>query len=140
MTVTALPERLVESSARGLTRRRVLRNAGGIGLGAAVATAFLGRNAKLAHACDYSGPCGPSPLCGTFRCNGYRCDTNYASWARWESGPAPCLGNSGVNNCWEESGYRCCDCCAYNPGCQHTPCVYLSCGHNTWQCICRGRP
>jgi hypothetical protein len=138
-----LPDRLVAAAARGMTRRRALRNSGGVALGAAVATAYLGRGSDVAAACTWSTVCGPAPLCGGTRCNGFRCDIGRADtwWAHYEGGAAPCSGTNGVNNCWETGCvnhqiWRCCDCCAKNAGCTSGDTCF-DCPAGTWhKCIC----
>lgn len=139
-----LPERMVAAAARGLTRRRLLRDASSAALGAAVTTAYLGRDSEVAAACTFSNICTPSPLCGDFRCSGFSCNvSSETKWAHWEGGTAPCSGNSGVDNCWDKcippNNFRCCDCCARNAGCtQGSTC--FGCGSGTWhKCICRAR-
>jgi hypothetical protein len=144
MTPLDLSDRVVAASARGLTRRRILRNASGVALGGVVATAYAFRTPAEAGHCSsssYSGPCGPSPLCGPCRCNGYRCVVPGSSgcWQQWSCYVEErCCADSGVRNCWCEGSYRCCDCCAYDPGCKDTACSTSSCGGNYWVCICRG--
>lgn len=138
------PERLAAAAARGLTRRRMLRNAGGVAFGAAVTTAYLGRGADEVKAvCSYHNICGPAPACGGWRCSGYNCIvTSRTKWAHWEPGAAPCSGNSGVDNCWVAcSGgtrYFCCDCCARDASCTSGSGCF-SCPPGTWhKCICKG--
>jgi hypothetical protein len=139
------PEAIAASAARGLTRRRLLRNAGGAALGAAVATAYVERASEAVAQCSYSDVCGPAPLCGGARCDSWRCLAGRADtdWAVYQSGPAPCSGTSGVNNCWETGCFngqiwRCCDCCARDAGCTAGDTCF-SCGAGSWhKCICRG--
>src|SRR5262245_55047081 len=123
-------DRAAVAAARGLTRRRLLRNVSGAALGATVATAYVGtRTARSSHcgAGSYEGPCGPAPLCGPSRCTsgGLSCNAaNGVTWARWESGQAPCDLPDGslYDNCWCEGGIRCCDCCVASPGCKDYRC------------------
>jgi len=139
------PEELAASAARGLTRRRLLRSAGGAALGAAVATAYVERASDAVAACSYSNVCGPSPLCGGQRCDSWKCEASRAdtSWTVYGSGSQPCSGTDGVDNCWESGCYngqiwRCCDCCARDAECTTGASCY-SCGAGTWnKCICRG--
>lgn len=139
------PEDLAEGAARGLTRRRLLRNAGGAALGGAVAIAYIERASDAVAQCAYSDACRPSPLCGGARCDGWRCLASRAdtSWAVYQGGSAPCSGTSGVNNCWESGCvngqiWRCCDCCARDAGCTAGAACY-ACGAGAWnKCICRG--
>lgn len=139
--LTRGPERLVHGAARGMTRRRLLRRAGSVALGAAVTTAYLGRGgSEVAVACTNPSPCFGAPLCGGHRCNGYLCrsgraDTNYMCYAAYR-----CCGNAGVDNCWEhtQTRTRCCDCCALNAGCT-TGGRCSGCGGGVWHaCICKG--
>jgi hypothetical protein len=143
------PESLAAATARVMTRRRLLRNAGGVALGAALTTAYLGTRPEAKAACTTSSVCGPSPLCGSFRCDGYHCDViaNETLWAKWGPGEQPCSVDSGVDNCWDVCSpagkeHRCCDCCAKDPGCT----TGAACTHNTlcpsgnWRkCICRAQ-
>jgi hypothetical protein len=141
-----LADRATVATARGLTRRRLLRNVGGMALGATVATAYAGRRPAAASHCaasSYSGPCGPAPLCGSSRCDGGGSSCNAANgvtFARWESGQAPCDKPDGslYRNCWCEGSTRCCDCCVYHPGCRDYRCIGTWCGADDWKCICRG--
>lgn len=138
------PDHLAEAAARGVTRRRAFRNAGGVALGAAMTTAYLGTRSDVVAQCSYSSVCGPAPLCGASRCNGYLCvPSSNTRWAHWEGGATYCSGNAGVDNCWDAcSGgtrYLCCDCCAHNPTCTTgASCSASSCGSGGWRkCICR---
>jgi hypothetical protein len=140
------PTALTASAAKGLTRRRMLGNAGSLALGATVATAYIGRP-EDAIACNSSAPCGPSPLCGGSRCDAgdnYQCDYDepYIQKAVWGSGAQPCSHQPGTAvNCWSASGTWCCDCCVYQPGCQVTRCSLNNiCTQLGWfKCICNGR-
>ena len=148
MTATKVADRLVVASARGLTRRRLFRNAGGVALGATVATAYIGTGSSSANHCSassYAGPCGPAPLCASSRCSGsgWTCSAAAGStYAKWQSGTAPCDHPDGslYQNCWcHGSGdIFCCDCCVYHPGCRDYRCVGTWCGADDWKCICRG--
>jgi hypothetical protein len=145
------PEALAAAGARGLTRRRLLGSAGGIALGAGLATASL--TARNASACTSASPCGPSPLCGASRCNAGehdQCDYDEGGVekARWDSGVQPCRHLEGRNvNCWTENGTWCCDCCVLNAGCTtgsrcSTKATDSSsaCDSGIWhKCICNGR-
>lgn len=141
MKVSESPERLAAAAARGLTRRRFMRRAGSVALGATVATAYVGRAPDDVKAvCTSPSPCYGAPRCGSFRCNSWYCDAARAdtNWSCYGGGR--CCGNSGVNNCWDHppTRTRCCDCCAYNPSCKTgAPCS--SCGSSGWYtCICLG--
>lgn len=136
------PDDLVATTARGITRRRVLRNAGGFALGAAVTTAYIGGGSEVLAQCTSASPCGPSPLCGPSRCSGFHCvPSSVTKWAVWGSGPQPC-DNGGSRNCWASPCtnhriYSCCDCCAHNPTCT-TGASCTGCGSSGWRkCICR---
>jgi hypothetical protein len=138
------PDTLVAGAARGMTRRRVLRNAGGFALGAAATVAYAGTRPDIAAACTYWSGCGPAPRCADYRCTGYKCNGGRSdtAWALWQGGSAPCSGDSGVDNCWTicQSGtkYFCCDCCAYRPSCTAGDSCY-NCGSSGWRkCICKG--
>jgi len=139
-TLSTSSAAIVEATARGLTRRKLLRNAGGVALGTSLATALVLRGPEPAYGCASSSPCGPAPLCGCTRCNdGYnwQCDgaEDNTDPARWGSGSQPCSPSYG--NCWNEGGYHCCDCCARDAGCTTGSSCY-SCGSGTWhKCICR---
>jgi hypothetical protein len=131
---------MVEGAARGITRRRLMRRAGSVALGAAVVTAYGSRTREEAIACTSPSPCYGAPLCGSHRCNGFYCaagrsDTNWSCY-----GGGRCCGNSGVDNCWEytPTRTRCCDCCAYRPSCT-TGASCSGCGSSGWYtCICKG--
>jgi hypothetical protein len=150
------PEVVVAASARGLTRRRLLGNAGNVGLGAALASAYLGRR-DVAYAGHYSdqnaGYCGPSPVCGCSRCDygsNAQCDgveSGIGYTANWVHGNSPCSSSCEGpryrgqcrNNCWPEgpNSYWCCDCCVHNAGQRFDKCT--GCGwdeSNWWKCIC----
>ncbi len=136
------PEAIVDRAARGLTRRRMLRNAGGLALGAAMTTAYVGTRPDIAEACTFSDICGPAPLCGPGRCSDWYCVVSAETrYAKYQQGDAPCADSS-VTNCWpvcSPGGYRylCCDCCAKNPSCTAGAACY-NCGSSGWRkCICR---
>jgi hypothetical protein len=141
--LTRPSEALVAASARGLTRRRMFRNAGGVALGAAVATAYFRPGGAEAQCGNPPGACGPAPLCGCSRCNAGpndQCDVAEArvEKARWGSGAQPCIRRDGRVNCWQEGSIWCCDCCVRNAGCQVTRCTSGGpCGSNWWKCICK---
>lgn len=139
------PEAVVATSARGLTRRRLLGNLGGVGFGAALATASVARSPGVAHAGhigDYNaGACGPAPVCACWRCNdgyNYQCDgaETGVGYAYYRHGESWCTSPSGTSNCWSEGGYWCCDCCAHDAGVKVDRCT--GCGTNWWKCICEG--
>jgi hypothetical protein len=137
----ASPDTLVASAAQGLTRRRLFRNAGGLALGASVATAYLGTRPDVAQACTYSSVCGPSPLCGGFRCRDLypsHCQAGRAD-TRWRKYNTYTCGTDSDINCWRVcvSGrkWECCDCAGLNTGgCGST---VSGCGSSGWRsCIC----
>jgi hypothetical protein len=149
------PEAVVAASAKGLTRRRMLGNAGSLGLGAALSAAYFGRSdpAIASHLGDHNpGRCGPSPVCGCGRCNwgsNAQCDAvqdGIGYTHDWVHGSANCSSScaggpySGCrNNCWPEgpASYWCCDCCVHNAGARFDHC--WNCGwdqNNWWKCIC----
>jgi hypothetical protein len=138
--ITTVPDRVVRASAGSLTRRRLLRDAGGACFGAALAVGYFGAHAQVAQACDVSTVCGPSPLCGTARCSGYNCDTSRSD-TKWQKHGAHVCGTQSDVNCWTSgcsSGgqiWRCCDCCGTGTnGCGE---LCSGCGANTWRsCIC----
>ncbi len=88
LTPTAVADRVVLTSARLVTRRRFLRNAGAVALSMTlggryfVASAF-GQPSECydiqgAYACyDSHGPCGPSPICPTGTCSSNGLCYNY---------------------------------------------------------------
>lgn len=139
------PDRLVRASATGLTRRRMFRNAGGMALGATVLAGTLGR-VEDADACTNhpAGPCDGAPICGADRCDSgenYQCDYHEAGTDKSTYFYGQCNESPGLHNCWDESGARCCDCCAHNPGCTAGPAcasVGLCPASNVYMCICRG--
>jgi hypothetical protein len=138
MTILQVPDRLVAATARGVTRRRFVRRAGSVALGGVIAGAYVLRPEEARAACNWDiAPCSGSPLCGGFRCDGYKCivsstpHTNWSCYTRYL-----CCNNAGTANCWCNGGTRCCDCCAYDAGCKITECTCHSSNH--WGCICRG--
>ena len=140
MTATLSPDTIVAATAKGLSRRRMLGNAGSVALGAALFTA-LGAKSDVAEAqCASAYPCGPAPMCGCDRCNdGYswQCDGAEPNTdpARWGPGSQPCSPSYG--NCWMSGSIHCCDCCAYFPTCR-TGALCYNCGAGNWyKCICR---
>jgi hypothetical protein len=148
-SIGAFSDRVVASAARGITRRRMLRDAGGAAFGSALAVAYFGMHADVAQACKWSVVCGPSPLCGGFRCGGpnyaaWQCNNDrFDTWIQTGHGSYDCGGTRrGPNNCWNAPCYRhqvwrCCDCCGNGANnCNH-PCHRSSCGSSTWgSCIC----
>lgn len=135
------PTKLIDGAAIGaanlMTRKRFLRNAGTVALGATMGAAFFGRvDSAWATGTCYSignGPCGPSPLCSG-NCNGAG---ECGSFCRRQYGMYNCPCNQ-VGNCWTEcctcdtswaGVWSCCDCCGSGGGGN-------SCGCGT-ACICR---
>jgi hypothetical protein len=145
-------EKLAATAAKAITRRRALRNAGTVALGAALTTAYFGtRPETVRAACHWENMCGPSPICGSFRCQGYpyeyKCKPSTTT--KWQKyGTAQCSGDAGVDNCWQVcyagTLVWCCDCCAKNAGCTSCPepgrrCARTcsGCGSSGWTtCIC----
>jgi hypothetical protein len=137
--VGQVPERVVARTATGITRRRLLRRAGGVALGAALAAAYLDKVATdpafavtcFGHGDIHCGlacktePCGPSPKCGDNHChaNG-QCMQNdvggsHTKGRTYEGGECTALPDVDYRgNCWCNcSGgkmRRCCDCCQEN--------------------------
>lgn len=134
------PGKLVDSvatrSAHAVTRRRLLRNSGGMAMGAALTTAYLGQakpESALAIGTPTS-PCGPSPFCPSSVCN--------------DSAGCACYGRvyntyscnqGGGSGCWFEDYrprgghlWKCCDCCC--SGASGSACSGCS-THRA--CICR---
>lgn len=140
-----------------ITRRRLLRRAGELGLiGAGLATLAKPSLARAAPwqndpsvSCGYfgggGGGCGTSGLCGVNVCNvESNCKLDHASGPR-RRGPWPglsCIGDQQAN-CWTEccggQRKRCCDCCVgpqYAPGSLNcTGCA----NPNLRRCICRAQ-
>jgi len=127
---------LALNAARGLTRRRVLRNAGSTAIGAALSTAYLGSGPEgTAFAMGTpTSPCGPSPLCPSGVCNGSGgCSCYGRVYATYTCNPG---GGSG---CWTEDYrsrgghlWKCCDCCCLSGGGNSCSGCF---NHNA--CICR---
>jgi len=137
-TGTQMTDGLVLATARAFTRRRLLRNAGAVALGAAFTTT-LTRDA-WAHG-SHGSPCGPSPICPDAACNStFNCNT--ADTARRRNYNTFDCGTDTASNCWTEDytgcgGYKwkCCDCCAYHG----TGNVCSGCTNTKRACICRSR-
>jgi hypothetical protein len=136
-------DRVVAKSAHALTRRRFLRNAGNAALGATLAATYLGTRPELAEACTFSNFCGPSPICGGFRCTGsvhQLCNTSRSD-TKWRKHDQFVCGTAADINCWYSpcSGgvkYQCCDCAGNDTG----GCGFITsgCGSGTWRsCICQ---
>jgi hypothetical protein len=137
--------------APGITRRRLLRGAGGAAMGTALGIAFLGsRTSEYAQAVGTSSsPCGPSPLCPFSACccadAGTCCSypRQYDRLTDCDPGANQGSVDLGGHNCWREDyrylgrGYwRCCDCC-----CRHgsgSSCAN-GCNYPYRACICRKR-
>jgi hypothetical protein len=110
-------DHLVSATARIITRRRFMRNAGAAAFGGALATATGATWPLKANAGIYPGNhvCGPSQYCPSNRCDGFHChQTNRTSYRPY--GGSYCSGTSGVTNCWTSpcvrgGKYMCCDCC-----------------------------
>jgi hypothetical protein len=131
----------VARSARGLTRRRLLRNAGGAALGASLAMSLSGTKESRAAVLD-AGGCSGSPQCSDTRCyaDGGCHNTTQTKWRDYAGGSCTCASCS--QHCWPSSyngrATRCCDCCVdYNTG--GSTCSSSSCGGGSWwRCHCWG--
>jgi hypothetical protein len=135
------PDRLVASSARSVTRRRFLRNAGGAALGASLGVAYLSRSGPALAFGTADNPCGPSPLCVYTKCSGTPSNCNSSppgncSRRHYNDSSYPCTTEY---NCWNEDyrsvgkgWWRCCDCCCDGvggpncSGCSGQPCICRS--------------
>jgi hypothetical protein len=136
------PERLAAASARGLTRRRLLGSAGGVALGAGVAT--LGTATRAEAVCTSAYPCSPSPLCGGSRCDAgdnAQCDYDEGGIEKavWGPNEQPCTHQSGYINCWYSGSTHCCDCCVTNAGCTTGARCKTQCSTSSSSCPCDGR-
>jgi hypothetical protein len=114
---------------------------------------LMGRNEAAGYAdtfnyCDPfgpppSGPCGPSGLCPSDKCNNGQCMNPQK--IRQYGGTSCCGACSGTDNCWREnccdtagwnSKVKCCDCCITSvPGVACTDCL----GADGDKCICRAK-
>jgi hypothetical protein len=136
------PESVAAATARLVSRRRLLRNAGTVALGTAMTTAYFGMRPEVAQACTFSSVCGPSPLCGPSRCSGYSCvPSTTTKWMKY--GLYQC-GTNANDNCWSVCRnnilWYCCDCCAKNAGCTTNAQPCTGCGSTGWtSCICRAQ-
>lgn len=143
-TWNSVPDRLAASAARGITRRRALRNLGGAALGAAVTTAYLGTRPDIAEAiCEVPrsrcGPAAESPICGSFRCRSNSwCDAARAdtAWRKYGQFYCPGTGPQCWNHCYNGVVYSCCDCAGRDAPCGTS--VSGNCGSGSpWRaCIC----
>jgi hypothetical protein len=116
MRLSEMADGIAVAAARGVTRRRLLRNAGAGALGVTLGAAFAGtQEARLAFAHgSASSPCGPSPIAPSGYCPGGNCNPPSACGRRAYS----TFTCSGASNCWSEdyrsSGHglwNCCDIC-----------------------------
>ena len=125
----------VLATARGITRRRLLRRAGSGAFGLLVAGAFFSRTAEEAFADQVACSAGGIPVCSSTRCysNG-TCHNTLQT--------RPAYHNTGTcttsNHCWLEQPanciWQCCDCCVnYNTGFE----ACNSCAGIYWGCACR---
>lgn len=126
----------VAATASGMTRRRLLRRAGGTALAMSFGTAFAWQRPDLAHAGQIA--CGGYPNCRDTRCysNGTCHNTSASRRQYYASGT--CAPYQGGISCWNEQHgclWRCCDCCVdYNTG----SIACSGCGGSRWACLCRG--
>ncbi len=150
---TSIAEDLVERSARGISRRRFLRRAGGAVAAASIASVVWRPGMAWAECIARTDPfnadriCGPSPYCSSTRCyDSGRCHHSTQHRARTYGGNRCVSEITDYSNCWCvcKSGnlYRCCDCCAdtYQGGitdyCERATCPTPNQGW--YECICRG--
>lgn len=137
-------DNIVESSARGLSRRRLFRGAGEGALAGILGTAFLwGRHNVASTSAAMREACQGNPICRSTRCydSGYCHYTDGGATSAYRVyDSTTCSDGYGEVNCWEEivNGYRwrCCDCCMnyYTGG----PRCTTYCGTTKYACICRG--
>lgn len=114
-----LADRVAVASARTVTRRRLLRNAGAAALGASLGLAMAGTEDVGVAFADGSAshPCGPSPIAPSGYCaTGTNCGPPSACGGRYHD-TYTCNGQF-AGGCWNED-YRsqgkglwsCCDVC-----------------------------
>lgn len=144
----SVPERLALSGARGISRRRLVRNVGGVALGTAISSAYLGRRSDIAEAfCEVPknrcGPIAESPVCGSFRCGNNQpshCDAGRAdtAWRRYNNYYCPREFGGCWTNVYSGTRYECCDCAGCAAPCGQSVSGCGSCS-GTWRaCICVG--
>lgn len=114
-------DRLVASAAEGMNRRRFLRRVGGGALGFSMAAALAGATKpSIARAVGSQGsPCGPSPICPSYRCDPVNCLGSQNCARRGPYGSStPYNCTSSYSNSWVEdyrptggSYWHCADCC-----------------------------
>jgi hypothetical protein len=141
-TATTIADAVATRSAFLVTRRRLLRNAGGVAFGVALTTAMP----QKASACQ--GPygntqCGPNPYCSSNRCyDSGACHNSTTTQPRGYASADCIASGSGYINCWcvcsaGHNIYRCCDCCVDYPA--GGTCNSGSCGGGSWwKCSCLG--
>lgn len=161
--IRGAPQRLVALTATGITRRRLVRRAGEVALGAAMAGAFLDRVAtdpSYALTCwGQNGcgseckreDCGPSPPCGDNHCRDDGECANYQEPRHHTRnryyGDDQCRGevqnDFSVNcwcNCFSGNVHRCCDCCQENDTGDWRRCHNCGVNNENWyRCFCRKR-
>lgn len=146
MTKRALEavDRGVLKAAHGMTRRRLLRNAGSTAFGAAMVTSMLGAEFAYSNA---DAACGPAPMCPLQHCqNGakHRCKDARDDTSWRPHGFGYCTGYQGDygDHCWTgydgPNAFKCCDCCVrkniYTGTCNPNTCKGNS---GYWsRCIC----
>jgi hypothetical protein len=144
--------RMTDTAVRGVTRRKLLHRAAGIGVagGALMSGAFGRQGPELSLAAGpcfpgANGGCGPSPLCDDQACqsDSHQCRYTADGVQTRCYGQFTCCSPS-FDNCWHEccNGYvkRCCDCCVKSSlvGGGATQCSSCN-GLTRYACICRGR-
>lgn len=137
-----LSDQLATATARAVSRRRFLRNAGAAALTTSLGVAYVGSRAPRGLASGPNDPCGPSPICITTDCTGTpnNCTTTSPAFcSRRTHDRYTCTTDY---NCWNEDYrgtgqglWRCCDCCC--PNYTLNPCS--NCGFSSGACICRSR-
>ena len=149
-TVFRQADRVVLATARGFTRRGLLRRATGVIAGTTTVAAVWRPGMAWAECVTTIGRfssnriCGPSPYCNDTRCYDSGACHNTSRHKPRDYGGGDCIASGeGYGNCWcvcdSNNLYRCCDCCAdvYQGG--DTYYCSSSCGGGTWyKCICRG--
>ena len=99
-----------------ITRRTLLRRAGGAALGAGLAWGLAGGTQTSRAMGSPNHPCGPSPYCNSDRCFNGQCSNaagrHYSTNSCWPNH---------AGGCWPEdyrsSGkglWECCDCCSFD--------------------------
>jgi hypothetical protein len=139
-------DQAVVGAARGITRRKLMRNAGAAAFGASLSAAFLGGPLQRRAAADHfigTGPCAGSPHCNEVRCTGpagSSCDGSRpdTKWRVYAS--SQCESGGDDHNCWTTCNgnqlLRCCDCCVNVAGGVNN---CTGCGAGQWhRCYCGG--